>query len=729
MEALDPLLYLVLFFAGVAAWIIGKRRLWGDLPLLLLTLLVGGLAIGGLALEGFQAQLSAAGALLLGLPLQLLSGTGRHAELARVRGQHRRSAWWAAAHWFVHPNARAWHRWRTWRLVVKAREEAVAPEDAAAILLERQRRLEAREAPHNLGTLWPMYSLTWDAVSAIMLPLEDELEDWFVERAEAIRDGAYAAPGATSLACERMLEEGLVAQAAAVVDAMNRVEPPDGESLDRYQAFRNRARLLLLAHAGREAPLQAALAPGAMHRGLFTRAQRRALRDRAGQPPGAPDLSVTPDFGAILEESERGLASEAVLSTQIAERAPPPATAALMGLILLTFLGQVWAGATMDPQRLEALGALSLARVQAGEGWRVVTAMLLHAGAAHLFLNGLFLWQFGAILERLVGPWRLLGVFLFAGLVGNLAALPTTADGRVLVGASGAIFGVFGACAPAIWRITDPRARRWRRGQLAGLAVVTVLNLYLGLSLEFVSGAAHLWGAVGGALAWGLMEVGGRRAGALVPGLAAAGWLAALGWGGWGLSGTADLAALRAEKAAERAAAEAAERGQEALAAGRTAEAAALLAVAVEASPGDPMLNVLYAEALVAEGRRGEAHAPLERADAAFVRMAEVSPGIAPAWTNRGWVAWLDGRGEDCVAYSREALAIDPEEVVASYNLGLCLVGLGRYEEALVAYRVASGLEEHAIGVAELRALAVDPGASEAARVVAGRVLEEVFGG
>lgn len=81
-----------------------------------------------------------------------------------------------------------------------------------------------------------------------------------------------------------------------------------------------------------------------------------------------------------------------------------------------------------------------------GAWWQLFTAMFVHADIAHLSGNMLFLLIFGLRAEELFSRQEYLSVYFLSGLVGNLLTLllgPTV----VSVGASGAIFGLFGACA------------------------------------------------------------------------------------------------------------------------------------------------------------------------------------------------------------------------------------------------------------------------------------------
>lgn len=95
-----------------------------------------------------------------------------------------------------------------------------------------------------------------------------------------------------------------------------------------------------------------------------------------------------------------------------------------------------------DPELLVRLGALERSRVWAGELWRLVTAAFLHGGWRHLAMNVGALLLAGPIVERALGPARLLLLYL-ASVVGASAASLIAHD-AVVAGASGGVFGVVG---------------------------------------------------------------------------------------------------------------------------------------------------------------------------------------------------------------------------------------------------------------------------------------------
>lgn len=77
--------------------------------------------------------------------------------------------------------------------------------------------------------------------------------------------------------------------------------------------------------------------------------------------------------------------------------------------------------------------------------WTLITHMFVHANFDHLFWNMLFLFFFGVELERRVGETRFLAIYILSGIVAAVAQM--LISGGVLVGASGALYGVLGCLA------------------------------------------------------------------------------------------------------------------------------------------------------------------------------------------------------------------------------------------------------------------------------------------
>ena len=138
---------------------------------------------------------------------------------------------------------------------------------------------------------------------------------------------------------------------------------------------------------------------------------------------------------------------------------------------------------------------------QDGQWWRLCSAMFLHFGLVHLALNTWSLWDVGQLTERMFGWWRFLCIYMISGLAGNLVSLVVQGNAAVSGGASGAIFGVYGAALVFLWRERAAITKhefRWLFWSALGFASLTIL---LGYIIPGIDNAAHIGGFITGILA------------------------------------------------------------------------------------------------------------------------------------------------------------------------------------------------------------------------------------
>jgi len=156
-------------------------------------------------------------------------------------------------------------------------------------------------------------------------------------------------------------------------------------------------------------------------------------------------------------------------------------------------------GGSQNSPTLDRYGAKDdFAIIHQGQWWRLITPIFLHAGILHLAVNSYSLFAVGPLFERCVGRARFLYVYFFAGICGSIFSLAASTD--LAVGASGAIFGVFGALGVFFYRNRRlfGRASRALVGQVA---VLSVINLLIPNVVGGIDGWAHLGGLLGGILA------------------------------------------------------------------------------------------------------------------------------------------------------------------------------------------------------------------------------------
>lgn len=137
---------------------------------------------------------------------------------------------------------------------------------------------------------------------------------------------------------------------------------------------------------------------------------------------------------------------------------------------------------------------------QDGEWWRLASAMFLHFGLLHLALNMWALWDGGQWVERMYGHFRFAAIYFVAGLAGNLLSLVIHQGHAVSGGASGAIFGLYGALLSYLWleRLQIQRGEfRWLFWAAVGFSVVSIV---FGFMVPGIDNAAHIGGLIGGLL-------------------------------------------------------------------------------------------------------------------------------------------------------------------------------------------------------------------------------------
>ena len=173
-----------------------------------------------------------------------------------------------------------------------------------------------------------------------------------------------------------------------------------------------------------------------------------------------------------------------------------PVTSAIAGLNILFFLGVLVTGGA-GTQNLLDWGAKYGPYIAEGQYWRLFLPMFLHVGFFHLLTNLFGLVIFGSMVEQIFKSRNFLIVYLLAGVMGNVASY--LAGPLPGVGASGSVFGIFGAF--GVYLLLNRRALGQQgRQQLTSIGLIIAINIVLGLTTSGIDNAAHMGGLLAGGL-------------------------------------------------------------------------------------------------------------------------------------------------------------------------------------------------------------------------------------
>ncbi|MBN2825370.1 MAG: rhomboid family intramembrane serine protease [Campylobacterales bacterium] len=186
-----------------------------------------------------------------------------------------------------------------------------------------------------------------------------------------------------------------------------------------------------------------------------------------------------------------------------------PITYTLSALIALAYLYSfLYSGSFIDisPQTLVEMGGIFPPFVVLQDEWyRVIVSMFLHGGLIHIAFNVIALVIVGQVVEVYFRGLDYLVIYFLSGIVGALASIyfhPLD----VLIGASGALFGIFGALVGFF--IANRRAMMHQfKAMMQNVGVILAINLAIGLFVPNVDMAAHIAGLLFGVMAGYLVSL------------------------------------------------------------------------------------------------------------------------------------------------------------------------------------------------------------------------------
>lgn len=175
-------------------------------------------------------------------------------------------------------------------------------------------------------------------------------------------------------------------------------------------------------------------------------------------------------------------------------------------LIVLNVIGYLWEISVGGPGMISGLGnnagmervlneaaLIPAAVLQYGQWWRIFTGAFLHAGLIHIGVNMMSLWFLGQFIEYALGAWRMLIVYVASLVAAGLGVIFFSNPDVATVGASGAIFGLFGALFAIGFKLGKPGMELVR----ANVGIL-VLNLIITFTVPAISWQAHVAGLIAG---------------------------------------------------------------------------------------------------------------------------------------------------------------------------------------------------------------------------------------
>jgi len=191
---------------------------------------------------------------------------------------------------------------------------------------------------------------------------------------------------------------------------------------------------------------------------------------------------------------------------------PRLVTKVLVGINVAVFIAVLAVGnRLLDPLLLFGQAVTQpygpLEGVAEGQWWRLLTSMFLHQEIWHIAMNMLGLWFLGPPLEAALGRIRFLALYLLSGVAGGAVTYLLAAPQQASLGASGAIFGLFGATAVLMRRL---------RYDMRPILILLAINLIFTFTWKNIAWEAHVGGLVAGLVLAYAMVHAPRRQRALV---------------------------------------------------------------------------------------------------------------------------------------------------------------------------------------------------------------------
>ncbi len=218
------------------------------------------------------------------------------------------------------------------------------------------------------------------------------------------------------------------------------------------------------------------------------------------EKPICPDCMVSAAVGfqcpACVAEGKRTQRQVRTVFGGTVHARPDIVTTTIVGACVVAFAAQV-----LIPSFTGMFWQDPVA-VATGQWYRLVTAGFLHVSVVHIGFNMWALWVVGRPLEAMLGRLRFIALYAVSLLAGSAASYLFGNPQAPSLGASGAIFGLFGGL------LVVARRMHWN---MSGLVAIVAINLALPFFLPNIDWHAHVGGLVAGAAATAVMAFSPQR--------------------------------------------------------------------------------------------------------------------------------------------------------------------------------------------------------------------------
>lgn len=194
----------------------------------------------------------------------------------------------------------------------------------------------------------------------------------------------------------------------------------------------------------------------------------------------------------LLNNLAYHLAKKTENRKKVVDYGKPFFTYIFLGIQCIMFLLMELNGGSQNIETLIRFGAKYNPLIDDGQWWRFIMPIFLHIGLLHLLMNSVALYYIGVQVEKIYGSVRFFFIYMLAGISGVYASYLLNTS--IAAGASGAIFGCFGA----LLYVSIVHKDVLSKELMSSVLGIIGINLVFGLLMSNVDNAGHVGGLIGG---------------------------------------------------------------------------------------------------------------------------------------------------------------------------------------------------------------------------------------